>query len=457
MVCVMNIKAVILAAGKGTRMKSNKAKVLHKVFDKAIVEYPIKAAKDLGAEVCLVVGYMEDEVRTEIGDSVEYRVQTEQLGTGHAVMQAKDFITDCDLVLILYGDTPLVTVETLKNLVDYHLKHNSLGTVLSTRVSNPFGYGRIVRNGFNEFEKIVEEKDADKNQKRITEINGGMYAFNAAKLVHALDKLTNNNAQNEYYFTDVLDIISSEDGKIDAYMIQDEREILGVNSKVQLAQATAIMKERINIQHMENGVIIEDPQNTYIEPDVEIGIDTVIEPCCIIKSHTKIGNECRIGYNTKITNSILENGVDVESSVIIDSTIGHNTHLGPFAYVRPNSHIEANVKIGDFVEIKNSTIGEGTKISHLTYVGDADVGSHVNFGCGTVLVNYDGKNKYRSEIQDNVFIGCNTNLISPVTIEANSYIAAGSTITKDVPENTLAIARAKQVNKEGRAKNRKTN
>ncbi|OON95655.1 MAG: UDP-N-acetylglucosamine diphosphorylase/glucosamine-1-phosphate N-acetyltransferase [Candidatus Epulonipiscioides saccharophilum] len=450
----MKIKAVILAAGKGTRMKSSRAKVLHKIFDRALIEYPIQVVKELGADVCLVVGYMEDDVKKTIGDQVQYRVQEEQLGTGHAVMQAIDFMDDSDLVLILYGDTPLITTQTLQELINYHLKHHSDGTALSTKIENPFGYGRIVRNGFNEVEKIVEERDADKNQKRITEINGGMYVFNTSKLLSALHQLDNNNSQNEYYFTDVLKIILAEDGKIDAFMIKDSTQILGVNSKVQLAEAASIMKMRINNQHMLNGVIIEDPLNTYIEPDVEIGIDTVIEPSCVIKSNTKIGAECRIGFNTKITNSILEDNVDVESSVIVDSKIGQNTHIGPFAYIRPNNNIGSNVKIGDFVELKNSNIGSGTKISHLTYVGDADVGQNVNFGCGTVLVNYDGKNKYRSEIQDNVFIGCNSNLVSPVVLHEHSYIAAGSTITKDVPENTLAIARSKQENKEGRAKNR---
>lgn len=453
----MKIKSVILAAGKGTRMQSKKAKVLHKIFNRTLVEYPIKAAKALGAEVCLVVGHMADDVKKEVGNEVSYRIQTEQLGTGHAVMQAIDFINDCDLVLILYGDTPLITTDTLNKLIAYHIRHKCIGTVLSAYVDNPFGYGRIVRNSFNEFEKIVEEKDTNITQKKIKEINGGMYVFNANSLLEALKKLTNNNAQKEYYFTDVLDIISENDGKIDAYMIKDNTEILGVNSKVQLAEATSIIKNRINSAHMEKGVIIEDPQNTYIEPDIQIGIDTTIEPGCVLKSNTIIGDNCTIGYNTKITNSIIKNNVKIESSIIIDSTIGQNTNIGPFAYIRPNSNVGENVKIGDFVEIKNSNIGDRTKVAHLTYIGDADIGRDVNFGCGTVIVNYDGKNKYRSEIKDNVFIGCNTNFISPVTIEANSYIAAGSTITKDVPENTLAVARARQINKEGRAKNKKNN
>ncbi|OOB77463.1 MAG: UDP-N-acetylglucosamine diphosphorylase/glucosamine-1-phosphate N-acetyltransferase [Epulopiscium sp. Nuni2H_MBin003] len=452
----MEMKAVILAAGKGTRMNSDIPKVLHKIFNKTLVEYTIDSAKGAGVgEICLIVGHMAEEVKQQIGDGVSYRLQAEQLGTGHAVKCALDFMDDFGEVLILYGDTPLITRETLCKLRDYHVKNKCTATVLSAKIDNPTGYGRIIRNGFGEFEKIVEERDATNPEKRIKEINGGMYIFNSKVLKQALTKITNNNSQKEYYFTDVLDIIINERGKVEACIVADNNEIVGINTKVQLAEAAAIMKNRINTYHLENGVIIEDPSNVYIEPDVKISPNTTIEPSCVIKGNTTIGSHCVIGYNTKIINSQIANKVHIESSVILDSTIGQNSSIGPFAYIRPNSHIANNVKVGDFVEIKNSTIDEHTKISHLTYVGDADVGKNVNFGCGTVLVNYDGKNKYRTEIQDNVFIGCNTNLISPVVVAENSYIAAGSTITDDVPEDALAIARARQVNKEGGAKDKR--
>ncbi|OON91739.1 MAG: UDP-N-acetylglucosamine diphosphorylase/glucosamine-1-phosphate N-acetyltransferase [Epulopiscium sp. Nele67-Bin001] len=445
----MKIKAVILGAGQGTRMKSSKPKVLHQLFSKPLIEYPILAVQGAGAEeICVIVGHKAEEVQKEVGSKASYRLQTEQLGTGHAVMQALDFIEDEGHTIVLYGDTPLITAKTLSNMKNYHLENDYSGTVLSAMVDDPTGYGRIIKDVHGSFLGIVEQKDASKDELLINEINGGMYIFKSALLKDALSKLTNNNAQNEYYFTDVIDIIRNNGGKIATYIAQDSEEILGVNSKIQLAQATNIMKHRINTNHMENGVIIIDPDQTYIEPEVVIGSDTTIEPGCMLKGATEIGEECVIGYNSKISNSIILSYTHIESSVILDSKVGEHTHVGPFAYIRPNSTIGSYVKVGDFVEIKNATLGDNTKVSHLTYIGDADVGKNVNFGCGTVVVNYDGKNKHRSTIEDNAFIGCNTNLVSPVTVEANAYTAAGSTITKNVPENALGVARAKQINVE---------
>ncbi|OOO00748.1 MAG: UDP-N-acetylglucosamine diphosphorylase/glucosamine-1-phosphate N-acetyltransferase [Epulopiscium sp. Nele67-Bin004] len=445
----MKIKSIILAAGQGTRMKSTKPKVLHQIFNKALVEYPIEAAKGAGADdICLIVGHKADEVQTAIGEGVTYRLQKEQLGTGHAVMQALDFIGDEGEIILLYGDTPLITEQTLNEMKDFYIKTNCVATVLSAIIDEPTGYGRIVRDVDGEFLRIVEQKDATEDEKKITEINGGMYIFKASWLKSALSQLTNNNASGEYYLTDVLDIMASEGGKVSAFVADDSNEILGVNSKLQLAQATQIMKDKINERHMENGVIILDPAATYIEPSVQIGQDTVVEPGCMLRGETIIGENCTIGYNSKLTNTTVQNNTKIESSVLVDSTVGEHTTVGPFAYVRPNSTIGSHVKIGDFVEIKNAVIGDNTKVSHLTYIGDADVGENVNFGCGTVVVNYDGKQKHRSTIEDNAFIGCNTNLVSPVVVKENSYVAAGSTITKTVPSNALAIARVKQENKE---------
>lgn len=438
-------KSIILAAGQGTRMKSSTSKVLHEIFHKPLVYYPIEAARYAGAqEVCLVVGHKSEEVMKTFGDTVKYALQAERLGTGHAVMQAMDFIGDDGEILVLYGDTPLITAQTIEKMLAFHRKKKNAVTVLSALVDDPTGYGRIVRDESKHFVKIVEQKDATDEEKRITEINGGMYVFEAKHLKSALSKITNNNKQQEYYLTDTIEILLHEGYNVDAIAIMNPDDILGVNSREQLAQATAIMKQRINRKHMDNGVTLIDPHHTYIDPEVEIGQDTVIEPGCIIEGNTSIGENCIIGYNTKIRNCTVGNSVAIESSMLIDSQIDEGCHIGPFAYIRPNSHIGAKVKIGDFVEIKNATIGEGTKVSHLTYIGDADVGCDVNFGCGTVVVNYDGEKKHRTTIKDHAFIGCNTNLVSPVVIEENVYTAAGSTITQDVPKNSLAIARARQ-------------
>lgn len=445
----MKTKALVLAAGQGTRMKSNGSKVLHQVLGKSLVEYPIIAAEGVGIkDICLIVGHKAEDVQEKLKDRVSYAMQKEQLGTGHAVMQALDFIEDADEVMVLCGDTPLVTKETLQTMLDFHREKKNAITVLSAIMGDPTGYGRIVRDENGTVLKIVEQKDATEAEKSIQEINGGMYTFDGKLLKHALSKLDNKNSQGEYYLTDTIEILLSEGHRVDAIAIQESDDIAGVNSRVQLASTTAVMKHRINERHMANGVTLIDPENTYIESDVVIGKDTIIEPGCMIQGNTVIGEGCRIGFNTKLSNMTIKDCVDIESSVLTDSFVDEGTHVGPFAYVRPNSHIGKNIKVGDFVEVKNATIGDGTKIAHLTYVGDADVGKNVNFGCGTVIVNYDGQKKHRTTIGDNAFIGCNTNLVSPVVVEDNAYTAAGSTITKTVPANSLGIARAKQENKE---------
>lgn len=442
--------AIILAAGEGKRMKSSTPKVLHKVCGKEMINHVIDNIRKGGInEVDVVVGKGAEKVVNGTEDrKVQYSVQNEQLGTGHAVMCAQEFLNGKKgTVSIFVGDGPLITEETVKRLTSYHESNGCSATVLTSIMENPLKYGRIIRDTKGEVEKIVEFKDCNDEEVKVKEINSGMYCFDIESLLNTLGKLNNNNNQGEYYLTDVIEILKNEGKKVGAVAV-DVDEITAVNSKAELAVANNIMRKRINTRHMDNGVIIVDPKNTYIEGDVIIGEDTIIYPGNVIEGNTVIGNECVLYANNRITNGNIGNEVTIENSVIIDSFIGHNTTVGPFAYIRPETTIGDHARIGDFVEIKKSTIGNGTKVSHLTYIGDAEVGEKCNFGCGTVVVNYDGKKKYKTIIGDNVFIGCNTNLVSPVEVENDTYIAAGSTITEKVPKGSLAIARARQINKE---------
>ena len=443
--------SVILAAGMGTRMKSKMPKVLHKVCGKPLSKWVIDASEAAGADkVCAVVGHKAETVKEVLGDVCEFALQAEQKGTGHAVMQAIDVIKNSKgEVVILNGDTPLITAETINKAIEYHKNNGNQATVITAILDDATGYGRIVRDNDGSVLKIVEQKDASKEEKKINEVNSGMYVFDAQSLVYALDKITPNNAQGEYYLTDTLEILLSAGKKIGGYAISDNDEIRGINDRVQLNEAEKIMQKRINEYHMRNGVTMRNPESVYIEDGVEIGNDTEICQNVTIKSGTKIGSDCVIGSGSMLDRAVIHDGVDVLSSVILESEVDEGTHVGPFAYIRPNCHVGKEVKVGDFVELKNSNIDDGTKISHLTYIGDSDVGKRVNFGCGTVTCNYDGKKKYRTTIGDDCIVGCNTNFVSPINVGDGVYIAAGSTITEDIPENSLSIARARQVNKEG--------
>ena len=443
--------SVILAAGMGTRMKSKMPKGLHKVCGKPLSKWVIDASKAAGADkVCAVVGHKAETVKEVLGDVCEFALQAEQKGTGHAVMQAMDVIKNSKgEVVILNGDTPLITAETINKAIEYHKNNGNQATVITAILDDATGYGRIVRDNDGSVLKIVEQKDASEEEKKINEVNSGMYVFDAQSLVYALDKITPNNAQGEYYLTDTLEILLSAGKKIGGYAISDNDEIRGINDRVQLNEAEKIMQKRINEYHMRNGVTMRNPESVYIEDGVEIGNDTEICQNVTIKSGTKIGSDCVIGSGSMLDRAVIHDGVDVLSSVILESEVDEGTHVGPFAYIRPNCHVGKEVKVGDFVELKNSNIDDGTKISHLTYIGDSDVGKRVNFGCGTVTCNYDGKKKYRTTIGDDCFVGCNTNFVSPINVGDGVYIAAGSTITEDIPENSLSIARARQVNKEG--------
>ena len=449
-----NLKAIILAAGEGSRMKSKTSKVLHKVMDKAMVQRVVDVAKKTGAhELAIIVGYKAEKVREAVtGDGISFFVQQQQLGTGHAVMQAIDFIKNEDNYIILYGDTPLIREETLKKLLAFHEKNDNGVSIISAVVEDSSGYGHIIRDDSGNFLKNVEYKDCTKEEKNIKEINTGIYCYKGNSLKKALKSLKNDNIQGEYYLPDTLEIILKNGENVDAVIEEDASEFFGVNSRVQLATAEEILRRRINEAHMENGVTMISPEQTYIADDVVIGRDTIIYPGTFLAGNTIIGEDCEIGPNCRLTNVEVGTGTKIQFSTAMNSYIGEDTVVGPYAYIRPGSKIGNNVKVGDFVEVKNSVIGDGTKISHLTYVGDSDVGERVNFGCGTVTVNYDGKNKFRTIIKDDVFIGCNANLIAPVILEKESYIGAGSTITKNVPEKALGIARNRQENLNGWSK-----
>lgn len=439
--------ALILAAGQGTRIKSDLPKVLHKACGKEMVNHVIDTLRKADiADINVIIGKGSDLVKEKTSSrKVSYSLQEEQLGTGHAVKCAIDFLKGKKgTVAIFCGDAPLITEETVSELFEEHNSNKNTATLLTSILDDATGYGRIIREG-NEVLKIVEHKDCNEEELKVTEMNAGVYCFDIEKLLEALDKLSNNNSQGEYYLTDVIGILKSQGEKVGAVVI-DFEETLGVNSRAQLAQVEAILRKRINGKHMDNGVTLIDPNNTYIGADVVIGKDTIVYPGNVLEGNTVIGERCTLYPNSRISNSSIEDEVEIQSSVILDSKVGSNTTVGPFAYIRPDSVIGNHVRIGDFVEIKKSVIGNNTKVSHLTYVGDAEVGESCNFGCGTVTVNYDGKNKNKTIIGNNSFIGCNTNLISPVTVEDNSYIAAGSTITDDVKSGELAVARAKQRN-----------
>lgn len=443
-------QCLIMGAGMGTRMKSETPKVLHKICGKSLVEWVLDAAEAAGAKrACTIVGHKADMVKETLGERCGFALQEQQLGTGHAVMQAEDFIRSGEgSTLILTGDAPLITAETIKKAVEAHSASGAAATVMTAIFDNADGYGRIVRDSDGNVLKIVEHKDASDEERKIKEINAGMYIFENNALADALKCLKPNNAQGEYYLTDTLEILLSKGLKIGAYVVEDSDEISGINDRVQLSEAERLMQARINKSHMKNGVTMILPETIIIEDNVSIGRDTIIYPNVILRAGTKIGSNCVIGSNTQITASEIADNVDILSSVLLECSVGEGTHVGPFAYLRPNTHVGKSVRVGDFVELKNSNIDDGTKISHLTYVGDSDVGKRVNFGCGTVTVNYDGKNKHRTTIGDDCFIGCNTNLVAPVTVEDRGYTAAGSTITDTVPKNNLAIARARQVNKD---------
>ena len=451
---VENRYAIILAAGKGTRMKSKLYKVLHPVAGKPMVEHILDQVEQTEpTEIVTIVGHGAEMIKSHLGERSQYALQAEQLGTGHAVMQAQELLGGKQgTTLVITGDTPLLTAETLKNLFDYHQGKNASATILTAHAEDPTGYGRIIRDHVGIVERIVEQKDASEEEARVQEINTGTFCFDNESLFEALAKTDTNNTQGEYYLTDIIEILKKEGKAVAAYQMADFDEALGVNDRVALSTANKIMHRRLNEMHMRNGVTFIDPDTTYIDEGVVIGSDTVIEAGVTIKGKTVIGEDCLIGAHSEIVDSHIGNQVVVKQSVIEESVVHEGADVGPYAHLRPKADVGANVHIGNFVEVKNATIDEGTKVGHLTYVGDATLGKDINVGCGVVFVNYDGKNKHQTIVGDHAFIGSATNIVAPVTIGDHAVTAAGSTITEDVPSEDLAIARARQVNKEGYAK-----
>ncbi|KIL52454.1 bifunctional UDP-N-acetylglucosamine diphosphorylase/glucosamine-1-phosphate N-acetyltransferase GlmU [Jeotgalibacillus campisalis] len=448
-----NRYAVILAAGQGTRMKSKLYKVLHPVCGKPMVEHVLEQVKLAEMnEIVTVVGHGAELVQAQLGDRSEFVLQAEQLGTAHAVMQAKDRLQNKDgITLVVCGDTPLITAETMSSLIQHHEEQQAKATILTAHQEKPDGYGRIIRDENGLVKRIVEHKDANDTERSVKEVNTGTYCFDNRALFEALEKVSNDNVQGEYYLPDVIEILQTEGETIGAFQTALASETLGVNDRVALSQAEELMRARINEKHMRNGVSFIDSANTYISNEAVIGRDTVIYPGTVITGKTTIGEDCVVGPNSEFKDSTIGDRTNIKQSVVHDSAVGSDVNIGPFAHIRPQSSIGDEVKIGNFVEIKKATFGKASKASHLSYIGDAEVGANVNIGCGSITVNYDGKKKHLTTIEDNVFIGCNSNLVAPVKIGKDAYVAAGSTITKDVPGEALSIARARQENKEGYA------
>ncbi|MGM0410624.1 MAG: bifunctional UDP-N-acetylglucosamine diphosphorylase/glucosamine-1-phosphate N-acetyltransferase GlmU [Bacillota bacterium] len=447
-----DLLTVILAAGKGTRMKSDLTKVLHPIAGKEMVKHVIETIDELSSKIVAVIGHQGEKVQQSLSDySLDFVEQKEQLGTAHAVMQAKKQIKAHDgPVLVLYGDTPLLKKTTIENLINSHQENNAGLSILTAKLDNPESYGRIIRDAKGEVNKIVEEDDASDNEKRVKEINSGVYCFESDLLAESLDNIDTNNAQNEYYLTDAVDYIKNNGNKVIPVPIKNTKEIIGVNDRSNLAKAEKVLRKRINEKLMASGVTIIDPSTTYIDKEVVIKKDTVIYPFTYIEKSTVIESGSVIGPHSRLVNAKLGKNVELKAnSQVWESEIGNNCTIGPFAYIRPGSKIADEVKVGDFVELKKAQIGENTKVPHLSYVGDASIGEKTNIGAGTIFANYDGKKKHKTEVGDSVFIGSNSTLVAPVKIANNAKTGAGSVVTKDVKKGTVVLGVPAHIHKKG--------
>ena len=450
---------VVLAAGKGTRMKSRLPKVLHEVGGLPLIEHVLRTAAAMKPEsTVVVVGHEAERVKQRLGKrpGLHFALQEPQLGTGHALLQAEPFLRGrTGDVILLSGDVPLLTAATLGTLLDIHHARQAAATVVTAVVDDPTGYGRIVR-GEGEISAIVEHKDASEAERGIHEINSGIYAFDLPPLFDALRRIGQQNAQGEYYLPDLVRIFRAQGLAVGTLVVSNPTEIAGVNSRQELAEVAAVVKSARNAELMSAGVTIVDPATTWIGPDVSVGADTVIHPNVYLEGRTRIGENCVIHANVRIVDSEIGAQVIINNfCVVTESRIHDGARLGPFAHIRPASEVGPDAHIGNFVELKKTTMGRGAKANHLAYLGDATIGERVNVGAGTITCNYDGVAKHPTVIEDEAFIGSDSQLIAPVRIGRGSYVAAGSSITDDVPAEALAIARGKQVNKEGWAKGRR--
>ena len=457
-----DIHVVVLAAGKGTRMKSQVPKVLHRISGFALIERVLRTADALApASITLVVGHGADEVKeslrgnpkegvasTDTRRALNFVVQEQQLGTGHALLQARPLLEGkSGVVVLLSGDVPLLTSNTLRALIDTHLQTQAAATVITAEMPRPFGYGRIVRTN-GRISRIVEERDASPAQRKITEINSGIYAFDLAPLFGALDSIGTANNQGEYYLPDLIAIYRKHKRTVATWMVERAEQIRGINSRTELAEVSAMVRQQKNEELMAAGVTLIDPATTYVDSDVIVGADTVIHPCVFLEGSTKIGAACEIHSGTRIVNSTIGDRVCVRNhTVVTDSTVEADAFIGPFAHIRPGSQVGEGAHIGNFVELKKTTMGKGSKANHLAYLGDATIGSATNVGAGTITCNYDGEKKHQTVVGNNVFVGSNSTLVAPITLADGSYIAAGSAVTQDVPAGALGIARARQENK----------
>jgi bifunctional UDP-N-acetylglucosamine pyrophosphorylase/glucosamine-1-phosphate N-acetyltransferase len=444
------IAVVILAAGEGTRMKSATPKVLHTVAGRPMLEWVVSAVSGLKpAKTVVVLGHHSQLVADSLsGKPVLLSQQKERLGTAHALKQAakhlKNFKGD---LLVICGDTPLVSGATLEKLVASHSADGNAATILSANAPEPYGYGRINRLEDTTVAGIVEEKDCNPQQRLISEINSGMYCFSSPLIWPVLSKIKNKNAKKEYYLTDAIEILRGMGKRVDAKMLASIDEIMGVNDRAGLAVAEGLARRKILRALMLGGVTVENPETTTVGPDVTIGADTVLKSGSVITGECSLGTNCEIGPYTSINNTVMGNGCSVVHSFVTDAVLENDVHVGPFAHLRPGTVLKTRSKVGNFSEVKKSVVGYGSKVNHLSYIGDAELGNDVNVGAGTITCNYDGKNKFKTVIHDGAFIGSNTNLVAPVTVGAGALIAAGSTITEDIPAGMLALARARQVNK----------
>lgn len=433
-----DLLSIILAAGKGTRMKSDKIKVLHPVAGKAIIKHVLNTLVGLNSKIVNVIGHQKEVVQAELEDldklDLNYVIQSEQLGTGHAVQQAESYIEKHEgAVLILYGDTPLLKRESIAQFVKEHNENDSDLTVMTALFDDPEGYGRIVKDNEGHLTAIVEEKDADSEIKKIKEINSGVNCIDSELLKDFLNNMDNNNSQGEYYLTDIIEFAVSKDKKINTYTVQDSDEIIGINTRKQQAKAEKVLRNRVIEKHLNNGVTIIDSDTTFIDAEVEIEQDVTIYPFNYLEGSTKIAKNTVINPNCKLKNAVIGENVEILSNTIIkDSSVGANTNVGPFAYLRPGSTVEDSCKIGDFVELKKTTVKSRAKVPHLCYAGDAEIGEDTNIGAGTIFANYDGQKKSRTIIGKNVFIGSDSILIAPLKIGNGAKTAAGSVVTKDI-------------------------